>query len=184
MKTRVMSRVKRATSICLLIGLAAWGMIFARRLGLRPQPQMTSFLSSPTAMERLVEQGRADKANEKEEAKSPLVVQAEAFAQYLNPPEPPRRTPPLPKTRATRAETAPVATASAPPKLRLAGISYHRSKPAESKALVWEAGGDQHWVAQGADPAELSGVYRSAAVSTSCQLTLKSMGGQSRISSM
>jgi hypothetical protein len=145
-----MPRVKRAISVCLLIVVAVGAMVLAGRLGLRPEPQMTRFLSSPSTLERLAERDRADQANETGEAKSPLVVQADAFARYLNPPEPPRRTPPPPKPRATRAEAAPVAAASAPPKLRLAGISYHRSKPAESKALVWDTGGGQRWVAQGA----------------------------------
>jgi hypothetical protein len=78
------------------------------------------------------------------------VVQAEAFALYLNPPEPPKRTPPPARARAARVEVAPVAALSIAPQYRVVGISYHRTKPEESKALVSEAGGGLRWVAQGA----------------------------------
>ncbi len=110
MKTCVMFRVKRAASICLLIVLAVGAMVLAGRLGLRPDPQMTRFLSSPSTLERLAERDRADKANETGEAKSPLVVQAEAFARYLNPPELPRRTPSPSPPRVTQVEAAPDGT--------------------------------------------------------------------------
>lgn len=61
-----------------------------------------------------------------------------------------KRTPPKPRARTVQAEVVPVAVVSAPVKYRLLGINYHRSKPEESKALVWAADGGPKWVAPGA----------------------------------
>ena len=150
MKTRMIRMLKRALSICLLLVLAAWAMVLAWRLGQRPDPRVVRFLNSPSVVENFARRASASKADETEEAKSPLVAQAEAFAFYLNPPELPRRTPPPARARVMRAEAAPVAAVSVSPKFRVVGISYHRSNPAESKALVWEPGGGLNWVAEGA----------------------------------
>lgn len=151
MTISVLVMLKRVISMCLLLVVAAGAMVLAWRLGQRPDPQVTRFLSSPTVAESLARRKSAAKSDETGETKPPLVVQAEAFASYLNPPEPPRRTPPPPRARITRVEVVPVAAPTISPKFRGVGISYHRSKPAESKALVWQPGGGLSWVTPGAE---------------------------------
>lgn len=146
-----MSLLRRIVSTCLLAVVIAGAMFVARWLGARPDPAMARLINAPSAVESLARRKAADKLDETQVTKSPLVAQAEAFALYLNPPEPVKRTPPPPRVRAVRAEVAPVAMVSVPPKFRLVGISYHRSKPEESKALVWAAGGSVDWVAPGAE---------------------------------
>ncbi len=150
MRIRAMAMIRRVLSICLLIGLTAGAVVAARGLGSRPDLRMVRLLSLPGAIESRAERGRAGAADEAREAKPPLVVQAEAFALYLNPPEAPKRTPPPARARAARAEMTPVAAAAVAPRFRVVGISYHRSKPEESKALVSESGVGLRWVAQGA----------------------------------
>ena len=83
---------------------------------------------------------------------SPLVQQARAFALYLNPPAPPNKVARRPDSREERitAETPRAKPASSSPKFELHGISYRRSRPDRSMALVWEPGGDRRWVRQGA----------------------------------
>ena len=102
MKTRMIPMLKRAVSINLLLGLSAGAFIAARRFGLRPDPRMVRFLNSPGVVESFKKRASANNADGTVGAKSPLVVQAEAFALYLNPPEPPRRTPPPPRPRVAR----------------------------------------------------------------------------------
>ena len=81
---------------------------------------------------------------------SPHVKQAEAFALYLNPPQPPKpEQAPVPESTLT--QTLSTARAVKPkPNFRLFATSCYRSKPEESMALVSEAGGRPRWVKQGA----------------------------------
>jgi len=82
---------------------------------------------------------------------SPLLQQAQLFAQYLNPPVPPKEkaspTPPAPEVATIAAEIRPV---SATPQFELHGISLHPERPADSMALIWEPGNGRRWVKQGA----------------------------------
>jgi len=144
--TRVILILKTAVSVGLMIGL----MVLAWRLGLgrRPDPEVVRLLNSPSAVERFATQVSTS-AEEKGTGKRLLVVEAEALALILNPPKPPKPTPLPPKPRAARTETALAAAPAVAPKFRLTGISYHRSKPEQSKALVWEASGSSRWVAAG-----------------------------------
>lgn len=150
MRIRAMAMIRRVLSICLLVGLTAGAVTAARGLGSRPDPWMVRLLGLPGAIESRAERGQVGDANETRAAKPPLVVQAEAFALYLNPVEPPKRTPPPARARAARVEVTPVAAVAMAPRFRVLGISYHRTKPEESKALVSEAGGSLRWVAPGA----------------------------------
>jgi hypothetical protein len=94
---------------------------------------------------------------------SPLVQQAQAFASYLNPP--PASRPPVggaaaaktdaraaaPEGQSTVVRASEVKPASpSSPKFELHGISYYRSKPEQSMALVCEPGGSRRWIRQGA----------------------------------
>ena len=102
----------------------------------------------PSVLERFRRAGGGEKSGQ--ETHSALVRQAEAFALYLNPPQPPKdEQAPAPK-RISR-QTIPAAiVAKVTPKFMLVGTSYYRSRPEESMALVSEPGSGTHWVKQGA----------------------------------
>jgi hypothetical protein len=79
-------------------------------------------------------------------AVSPLVEQAERFAAYLNPPAPA----PAQEREDAVAKPAPkVAPANPSPKFELHGISYNRTRPEESMAMIWLPDGGQRWVRRG-----------------------------------
>ena len=81
---------------------------------------------------------------------SPHVQQAQAFALYLDPPQPSNgEQAPVSGGTLTQAPSAARAVGSEP-RFRLFGTSYYRSKPEESMALVSEAGGRPRWVKQDA----------------------------------
>jgi hypothetical protein len=91
--------------------------------------------------------GLSDKSGQ--EILSPLVRQAEAFALYLNPPQPPKPRE-VPAPIRSLEKTTPAAKPAEPkPKFTLMGTSYYRSRPEESMALVSEPGSEPHWVKQG-----------------------------------
>ena len=82
---------------------------------------------------------------------SPLVKQAEFFALYLNPPEPPKprqvRKPPKP---VREGKPVIIVKPEAPkPKFRVIATSYYRSKPNESMAFISEPDSDDRWVKRG-----------------------------------
>ena len=80
---------------------------------------------------------------------SPHVKQAEAFALYLNPPQPPKPEQ-APVSGGTLMQTLSAAGAvESKPQFRLFATSYYRSKPQESMALVSESGGRPRWIKQG-----------------------------------
>jgi len=104
-----------------------------------------------SAIERLV-QAQRDRPPDGHEEVSPLVRQAQLFAAYLNPPAAPKQA--RPATLREKTSVASTASDVSPPdtspKFELRGISYHRSKPSESMALVWDAADGHRWVKQGA----------------------------------
>jgi hypothetical protein len=144
----VMRMAKKAIWIGLLLTVTAGAVALARWLGLRPDPRTAQFLEAPGALEQLAGRSERQGSERARELKPPLVAQAEAFTLRLNPPKPPQRPAPVPRPRTLRPEVKPVA---APPPLRLMGISYHRSNPAESRALVGAPDGGCRWVKQGAE---------------------------------
>jgi hypothetical protein len=142
-------RAKKVVSAGAIVVLAAGAVAVGRWLGTHPDGYMEQLLVSPSVVERWTQKMTSRQAEQARKSKPPLVVQAEAFAAYLNPPVPPKRpvSSPVPlRPHPSPAEPKPVATA---PSLRLVGISYHCSNPAESRALVWEPAGGQRWVRQG-----------------------------------
>lgn len=86
-------------------------------------------------------------------AASPLLEQAEALALYLNPPKPPpRKEASLPAVRPPGVSPAPALRPPSPtPQFRILAISYYRSHPQKSLALVWDANKGGYWIKQG-DP--------------------------------
>ena len=85
-------------------------------------------------------------------AASPLVEQAEAFALHLNPPKPPApRSETLPPTVSpASAVMPPVPRPPNPtPQFRILAISYYRSNPDKSLAMVWDANKGGYWIKKG-----------------------------------
>jgi len=82
---------------------------------------------------------------------SPLLEQAGVLARYLNPPKP---VPPRQETSRPTAGRPPVSTpVSRPPnptpQFRILAISYYRSRPDQSLALVWDAQKGGYWIKKG-----------------------------------
>jgi hypothetical protein len=149
-KDHAIRAVKKVVSVGATVILAAGAVTVGRWLGTRPDGRMAQLLASPSAIERWTSELAGRQARQGEESKPPLVVQAEALAAYLNPPAPPKRAASSPapaRPRPAPVEAKPVAVAA--PALRLIGISYHCSNPAESRALVWESADRQRWVRPG-----------------------------------
>jgi hypothetical protein len=142
----VFDGLKKVVSNGLLVALAVGVGAFSRSLALRPDPGVERLLDGPSPVERAMDSLR-HRSERMAPNKSPLVAQAEAFALYLDPPAPPQPKPRPARTRAVRPQPKPVASA---PKFRLVGISYYRTRPAESKALLWGPGDGYVWVRQGA----------------------------------
>ena len=79
-------------------------------------------------------------------APSPLLEQAEAFALHLNPPKPPPRAETsLPAVSPPPAPRPPSPT----PQFRILAISYYRSSPDKSLAMVWDANKGGYWIKKG-----------------------------------
>lgn len=111
---------------------------------------------------------RAEGSRENKSPKTynPLVEQAKAYALYLNPPKPkpkPRNTMMASvqqqrtikaTNRKITAESRKITAAKSTklkPKFTLVGISYYRSNPDKSMALVSEPGKGVHWVKKGSN---------------------------------
>ncbi len=97
--------------------------------------------------------GPGEKQSQK--TNNPLVEQAQAYALYLNPPKPkPQKTrmamvAPAPERRPLQAVSKKITAAESTkikPKFTVVGISYYRSNPDKSMALVSEPGKGVHWV--------------------------------------
>jgi hypothetical protein len=123
----------------------------------RREGSVTEQAGMSSAVERFMQgdgKGTTDGSNDL----APLIQQAQAFALYLNPPVRPASSSGKEKdqlrqpvandgreiTSATRAKPV-----SSSPKFELHGISYYRSDPQRSMALVYEPGGGRRWVRQG-----------------------------------
>jgi hypothetical protein len=88
------------------------------------------------------------------EQASPLVRAAQAFALYLNPPAPAKPDGVRPVTEKENKSVAqdqlPARPEATSAKFELRGISYSRSRPDESLALIREPATGSRWVGQGA----------------------------------
>ena len=86
-----------------------------------------------------------------EEAASPLVAQAEAFALFLNPPAPAKEGVSVHEKRPSAPVPAPaIRPVAATPKFRLIGTSCSEIRPERSMALVVESGSNEaRWVREG-----------------------------------
>jgi hypothetical protein len=141
--------IKKAVSAGTVVVLGVGAVAAAHWLGNRPDERIEQLLASPSALERWTREREGRQAEQADEAKSPLVVQAEIFAAYLNPPAPPKRPVATPVPARPRPAVVAAPPAVVAPPLRLLGISYHCTDPAESRALVWESTGGHRWVRPG-----------------------------------
>jgi len=110
----------------------------------------------PSAVERFKSM-RAEHGYIDHQQSSPLVQQAQAFALVLNPPRAAKSQAAQPGSQEA---ASPAPEPSAKPvvssaKFELQGISYYRSRPAESMALICEPGSGRRWVRQGAQVGHL-----------------------------
>ena len=91
-----------------------------------------------------------NKGNRDKQIISPLVKQAQAFAMYLNPPEPPKPKEEKRLQKAVEKKPVIIVKPEAPkPKFKVIATSYYRSNPVESMALVEEPGSGIRWIKQG-----------------------------------
>ena len=101
--------------------------------------QTQKFLDSPSVLETI----KKTKAVANTGTESPLVKQAKAFANYLNPPPKPKRTSPTPKRKTPARPQASISS-----KFDLLGTSYYALRPQMSLALINEPGDGLRWVRQ------------------------------------
>lgn len=114
-------------------------------------PQIEQMLQQPGIIQRFEEtRGQRDNPAEKS---SPLVVQARAFASYLNAPPPSKEKEVVaveqkPAQNTPKIPVKPVPSA----KFKVLGTSYYSNQPGRSMALIWEPGfeeGYERWVKEG-----------------------------------
>ncbi len=101
--------------------------------------QTQKFLDSPSVLETI----KKTKAVANTDTESPLVKQAKAFANYLNPPPKPKRTSPTPKRKTPARPQVSISS-----KFDLLGTSYYALRPQMSLALINEPGDGLRWVRQ------------------------------------
>lgn len=85
-------------------------------------------------------------------ASSPLLEEAETLARYLDPPKPPapRKEASLPTVSPASVSAPPVPRPPSPtPQFRILAISYYRSNPEKSLAMVWDAIKGGYWIKKG-----------------------------------
>lgn len=141
----------RALQTLSILALISAGAVFTLCTVKEPgsEPEIGQILSSPSVVEMFKQTGGHGEKNGRKSV-SPLIEQAQAFALYLNPPPAPKRNPKHSLEEKQNLVTKDVRPAKSSPKFELHGISYYRSKPEESMALVWEPGSGHRWVKQGA----------------------------------
>ena len=129
-----------------VISLVSTGVFFTHLLVPR-SPNAQKIERSP-GLSILEQFRRTGSGSEKggEKARTPLVVQAKAFALYLNPPK--RKEISAPRSNARKTVVA-VRTTKSKPKFVLAATSYYQSRPEKSMGLVLEPGSGYRWVKQG-----------------------------------
>lgn len=134
----------RALALIMPIAL----LVFWAVRGTRDDPRVNDILRSPSVLERFRQANDID-PNDRREEISPLVRQAQFFAQYLDPA--PASEGGQPSIRNV-GPVAPIPTFSSyTAKFVLHGTCYYPSRPDESIALVWQpgGGGSLQWVKQG-----------------------------------
>jgi hypothetical protein len=136
-------------SCAMLAGCGVFGLCLSERGS--DDPQLAAILNGPSAIDKF----RQDAVNRQsfDRRASPLIVQAQAFALYLDPPKGPNKAS-GPVLRASSALPVLGIRPAAPSvKFRLHGTSYYPNQPDRSMALIGELGaaaGSERWVKEGA----------------------------------
>ena len=143
-----MVRMLHLLSVLALV--AAAGLLALCARGTRRDDPYTTVGAAPPIVERFKQAGRARAGNDRRQT-PPLIQEAEAFAAYLNPSPQKRRDSSLRREEKSTTSTpvSEIRPANTTPKFKLHGISYHRSRPEKSIALVRQPDGTCRWVRQG-----------------------------------
>jgi hypothetical protein len=141
-----MIRILQAVSVSALISAAILFVLCAANW-LQGAPGIEQF-EKLTIAEKF---RQADSSSRKSSQKTiaPLVRQAEAFALYLNPPQPPKHRQVRASISNAEQKKPVLKLPKTTPKFTLLATSYYRARPDESLALVSEPGGKPRWVEQG-----------------------------------
>jgi hypothetical protein len=140
-----MIKTLRITSIIAVV-LAVVFFVLPAVFGVRSNKPTEQFLNSASVMEKF-NKAKGKKSTKSESQVSPLVKQAEAFALYLNPPEP-KKAPATSTREMAMSRIPPRPTGPVSPKFKLIGTSYYALHPELSLALIDEVGKGLRWVKQ------------------------------------
>ncbi len=145
-----MIKTLRITSI--IVAIAATGLLVLPAVyGVRSNPKIEEFLKSPGAVDKFTS-AKGQQASKAQSQDSPLVKEAVALTQIINPPPPPKPAQAAqPSGPSQPAPPAPVAA-----KFDLIATSYFASHPEQSFVLIDEPGKGQHWVKQGSTVGHLT----------------------------
>jgi hypothetical protein len=136
-----MIKTLRITSVIAVI-LAGIVLVFPVVFGVRSDEGIEKFLSSPGLIEQF-KKTRGGQARDSEDEVPPLVLQAEAFALYLNPPKAQTVKPAPGRSRPTIQPDIAVT-----PKFKVLATCRHEGRPELSQVLIDEPGKGRHWVRQ------------------------------------
>lgn len=140
-----MIKTLRITSVvaAILAGVLIKFFVLPMVTNVAGDPEVEKLLDSPDAIEQFKETKGAH-AKSAGSKTSPLVQQATAFAQYLNPP------PKVSPSRTGGRTTTGIKTTLPPttPKFRVFATTYFEGNPSLSQALIDEPGKGRHWVRQ------------------------------------
>jgi hypothetical protein len=146
-------RITTVIAVILAVGFLAFPVVYGYRYhGIE---EIEQFLNSPGAVE-MFKKAKGDKRVKGGNQVSPLVAQAIAFKEYLNPTRRPAEPAPTrtPVAR-TQPPVIPKPLGSVSAKFTLIGTSYYASRPELSLAYIDEPGKGLHWIRQGANVAHL-----------------------------
>ncbi|MBN1796427.1 MAG: hypothetical protein JW804_07125 [Sedimentisphaerales bacterium] len=138
-----MTKTVRIVSILaafIVVILVAFPVVFSSEMS----EDIKIFLNSPGILEKY----KNAKNTVSDNTESPLVIQAKAFALYLDPPKPKSTPKPQPVVIERPAQPAPKPVAPVKPKFDLEGTSYFAEKPELSLALINEPGKGLRWIRQ------------------------------------
>jgi len=137
-----MIKTLRITSIIMVVSAAVM-LVFPVLFGVRGSKEIEQFLSAAGAIDKFKENAN-NQADNNENHTSPLVMQAQAFTSFLNPPKP---VEPPPDSQSSGIRRPPTVVS----KFKLIGTSYFAAHPELSIALIDEPGKGMHWVKQAAE---------------------------------
>jgi hypothetical protein len=124
------------------------GFISWRSLDAGKDEELSRILSAPSVVDKFRE-SQGDKTQDRQDAISPLVKEAEAFALFLNPPAP-APTAPTPKPTIPRIPPRPGSQVSTSAKFDLLGTSYSAASQSECFAYIkMQDGRTYRWVRTG-----------------------------------